>query len=154
MAPKKRVLVLCTGNSARSQMAQGLITRYLGDAWEAYSAGTRPAGYVHPLAIAVMREIGIDIAAQASKSVEVYYGQPFDLVLTVCGDAAETCPLWLGQGKVVHIGFSDPAAATGDDAARLQVFRATRDLIQQRVLDYLARFDQEEPTDVTGPFKP
>jgi arsenate reductase len=138
---KKRVLILCTGNSARSQMAEGLINEYLGDEWEAVSAGTRPSGYVHPLAIEVMAELGIDISGGRSKSAEAFHDVDLDRVITVCDDAARNCPAWLGQGKVKHIGFPDPAAADGDEQERVAVFRQVRDEIQERVLDYLRQDD-------------
>jgi arsenate reductase len=132
---KYRVLVLCTGNSARSQMAEGLINAQLADRFVAFSAGTQPAGYVHPQAIAALREIGIDIAHHRSKPADEFKGTPFDVVITVCDDAAENCPVWLGQGQRVHLGFPDPAAAAPDEQA--QQFRAVRDAIQQRILGYL-----------------
>jgi arsenate reductase len=133
----KKVLFLCTGNSARSQMAEGWVNHHLGDGWEAHSAGTLPAGYVHPLAIQAMAELEIDISGQASKSVDAYRNVPFDLVVTVCDDAADNCPLWLGQGRVIHIGLPDPAAVTGTDEERLADFRGVRDAITQRVTDAL-----------------
>jgi len=102
MMEKKRVLFLCTSNSARSQMAEGLVNHFLGDRWEAFSAGTAPAGYVHPLAIQVMDELGIDISAQRSKPVDEFRGAEFDFVITLCDNAAQTCPLWLGSGRVKH----------------------------------------------------
>ncbi len=134
----KQVLFLCTGNSCRSQMAEGLVNYFRDDEWEAYSAGTKPAGYVHPLAIQTMAELGIDISQNRSKSADEFRYVGPDLVVTVCDDAAEDCPVWLGQGKVAHISFPDPAKATGSEAERLAVFRAVRDDIRQRVLDYLA----------------
>jgi arsenate reductase (thioredoxin) len=135
MSERYRVLVLCTGNSARSQMAEGLINAQLADRFVAFSAGTQPAGYVHPQAIAALREIGIDISQQRSKAAEEFRQEPFDVVITVCADAAENCPVWLGQGQRVHIGFPDPAAATPDEQARQ--FRAVRDALQQQLLGYL-----------------
>ena len=132
---KYRVLVLCTGNSARSQMAEGLINAQLADRFAASSAGTQPAGCVHPQAIAALREIGIDISGQRSKSAEEFQQVPFDVVITVCADAAENCPVWLGPGQRVHIGFPDPAAAAPEQQARQ--FRAVRDTIQQQLLGYL-----------------
>ena len=135
---KYRVLVLCTGNSARSQMAEGLINAQLADRFVAFSAGTRPAGYVHPQAIAALREIGIDISQQRSKSVEEFGRQPFDVVVTVCDAAAEDCPVWLGQGQRVHIGFPDPAAAAPERQAHQ--FRVVRDTIQQQLLGYLCNW--------------
>jgi len=137
MTKKKRVLFLCTGNSARSQMAEGLVSHLWGDSREALSAGTKPTGYVHPLAITAMAKVGIDIFAKSSKSVEVYRGAEFDLVLTVCDNVAKDCPLWLGMGKVRHIGFADPTAAPGTDNARLDVFCATRDAIYDKLLECL-----------------
>ncbi|MCI0394761.1 MAG: arsenate reductase ArsC [Chloroflexi bacterium] len=134
---KKRVLILCTGNSARSQMAEGLVNHFAGDEWAAYSAGTEPAGTVHPLAIQAMAELEIDLAGHHSKSVDVFRDDSFDLVITVCDDAAENCPVWLGNGRVVHLGFPDPARATGSEAERLAVFRRVRDDIRRQLLDYL-----------------
>ncbi len=134
---KRRVLFLCTGNSARSQMAEAWANHLLGDQWEAYSAGTEPTGYVHPLAIQAMAEVGIDISGARSKSVSEFMGQQFDLVITVCDHAAENCPLWLGTGRRVHMGFPDPAAATGIDEERLEVFRRVRDAIRDNVLPVL-----------------
>lgn len=137
---KKRVLFLCTGNSCRSHMAEGLTNHYLGDTWEAVSAGTVPTGYVHPLAIQVLAELGIDISTHQSKAVEEFRGQPFDLVVTVCDDAAENCPLWLGQGQVVHIGFPDPAKAVGTDTEKTAVFRQVREDIQYQVFAFLHNY--------------
>jgi len=134
---KRTVLILCTGNSCRSQMAEGLINHDLGDRWQAYSAGTEPSGYVHPLAVRAMAELGIDISAGRSKSTDEFRDVDFDLVITVCDDAAENCPLWLRGGRVVHIGFVDPAKATGTEAERLAVFREVRDQIRDQVVGYL-----------------
>jgi len=134
---KKRVLFLCTGNSARSQMAEGLVNHFLSDRWEAHSAGTQPAGYVHPLAVQAMAKLGIDISSQRSKSVNELYQDDFVLVITLCDGAANNCPLWLGWGQRTHIGFPDPAAAAGSEAERLKVFRQVRDDLRQDVLDYL-----------------
>jgi arsenate reductase len=139
MMKKKRVLFLCTGNSARSQMAEGLVNHFLGAEWEAYSAGTHPAGYVHPLAVQVMLELGINISHHRSKPPDEFKDAHFDLVVTVCDDAAENCPLWLGPGQVVHIGFPDPAQATGSNAELLEVFRRVRDAIRRQVLEYLQK---------------
>jgi phosphate transport system protein len=133
-----RVLILCTGNSCRSQMAEGLVNHYLADRWQAVSAGTQPAGYVHPLAVEVLAEQGIDISHQRSKSTEEFRGQEFDLVLTVCGDAAENCPVWLSSGLKIHIGFEDPAHATGRLEEKLKLFRRVRDKIHKSVIPYLA----------------
>jgi arsenate reductase len=138
---KFRVLVLCTGNSARSQMAEGLINARLGDHWLAQSAGTHPTGQVHPEAVAALREIGIDISQHRSKSIGEFAGQDFDVVITVCDDAAQNCPVWLGRGRRVHLGFTDPAAAPLDRQAA--EFRAVRDAIQTQVLDYLKQWQSQ-----------
>jgi len=119
-------------------MAEGLVNHFLGEEWEAYSAGTQPAGYVHLMAVQVMAELGIDISGNRSKSTDEFRYVGPDLVITVCDDAAENCPVWLGQGQVAHISFPDPAKATGSEEERLAVFRQVRDDIRQRVLDYLA----------------
>lgn len=143
MNRKRRVLFLCTGNSARSQMAQGLVNHDLGDIWVAFSAGTRPLGYVHPLAVQVMAELGIDISEQYSKSASKFKGADFDLVVTVCDNAAKTCPSWLGSGGKVHLGFPDPASVDGGDAAKKQIFRQVRDAIRDSVVGFVAHWDDE-----------
>jgi arsenate reductase len=120
-------------------MAEGMVNYYLGDDWNAYSAGTEPSGYVHPLAIAALAELGIDIADHKSKSTDNFRKASLDWVLTVCDAAAENCPLWLGQGNRVHIGFPDPAKATGTDEEKMVVFRQVRDDIRERVLEYLKK---------------
>jgi arsenate reductase len=135
---KKNVLFLCTGNSCRSQMAEGLVNYYLGDEWRAYSAGTAPAGYVHPLAVRAMAELGIDISRQRSKSADEFRTCAFDIVVTVCDDAAENCPIWLGNGRKVHIGFEDPARAAGSDEERLAVFCCVRDEMRREIFHLLA----------------
>ena len=134
---KKQVLFLCTGNSCRSHMAEGMINHFLGDEWQAYSAGTEPTGYVHSLAIEAMAEIGVDLAGHTSKSVERFRERPLDLVITVCDSAAENCPLWLGSGKVAHISFPDPAKAEGSFEEKMAVFRQVRDDMRQQMLLYL-----------------
>lgn len=136
---KRRVLFLCTGNSARSQMAEGLVNHFLGDSWQAFSAGTKPSGYVHPLAVRAMAELGIDISGQRSKSVDAVSDRAFDRVVTVCDQAAKSCPAWLGGGHTRHIGFPDPAAARGSELERLEVFRQVRDGIRQRIFAYLGQ---------------
>jgi arsenate reductase len=136
ITPPRQVLILCTGNSCRSQIAEAVVNHDLSGRWLAQSAGTRPAGMVHPLAVQVLTEIGISHQGE-SKSVERFRGQPFDAVITVCGDAEENCPLWLGPGKRVHIGFPDPAKARGSDAQILAVFRQVRDDIRLQIVAYL-----------------
>ncbi len=135
MNERYQVLVLCTGNSARSQMAEGLINAQLADRFVAQSAGTQPAGYVHPQAIAALREIGIDISRHRSKSADEFRPVPFDVVITVCDDAAENCPVWLGAGQRVHLSFPDPAAAPVEQQP--QQFRAVRDALSDQLLGYL-----------------
>jgi arsenate reductase len=119
-------------------MAEGLVNHFLGDQWLASSAGTEPAGYVHPLAVQVMSDLEIDLSGHRSKSVDEFRGMKFDQVITVCDDAAENCPVWLGSGRVTHISFPDPAKAVGTEAERLAVFRQVRDDIGERVLSYLS----------------
>lgn len=114
------------------------MNRFLGDSWQAVSAGTQPSGYVHPLALQALVEIGIQHSGR-SKSTEEFRGRAFDLVVTVCDDAAENCPVWLGPGKRVHIGFSDPAKAQGSLEEKLAAFRQVRDQIRAKVLEYLAQ---------------
>jgi arsenate reductase len=134
---KNRVLFLCTGNSCRSQMAEGLVNHFLGETWEAHSAGTRPTGAVHPLAIQAMAELEIDISGQRSKSLDEFHNAEFDLVMTVCDGAADNCPLWIGNGCIAHISFPDPAQVTGTWYEQQVAFQIVRDLIHTRVLDYL-----------------
>jgi len=126
VGPRMRVLVLCTGNSARSQMAEGLIRHEHGDHVNVASAGTRPS-VVRPEAILVMQELGIDISGHRSKSVGEFQGQTFDVVLTVCDDAREACPVFPGTGRRVHRAFDDPAAVEGPEPIRLAAFRRVRD---------------------------
>jgi arsenate reductase len=123
---KQKVLFLCTGNSCRSQMAEAIVNANMSDQWFAVSAGTKPAGYVHPMALKVLNEIGIAHHG-VSKSVDQFRSESFDLVVTVCGDAEENCPLWLGKGKRIHLGFPDPAKAQGTETEILTVFRSVRD---------------------------
>ncbi len=136
MTTRKKVLVLCTGNSCRSHLAEALINARIGDRWQAMSAGTVPAGYVHPFAIRTLAEIGI-LHEGRSKSAEEFREVTFDVVITVCDDAAENCPLWLGPGRRVHIGFPDPAKATGTENEQMAVFREVRDAIDEKVVGYL-----------------
>jgi arsenate reductase len=124
---RRKVLFLCTGNSCRSQMAEAIVNARLGDQWEAVSAGTQPAGYVHPKALAALAEIGIQHEGR-SKLADEFRGMNFDLVVTVCDSAAEECPLWLGKGLKVHHSFPDPAKT--DD---MQDFRTVRDAIAEEI---------------------
>ncbi len=131
-APKTRVLFLCTHNSARSQMAEGLLRHLAGDRFEAYSAGTE-ATRVRPEAISVMAELGTDISGQESKTLERYIGEPFEYVVTVCDDANEACPVFPGARERLHWSFEDPSRAEGEGEERLAVFRRVRDEILARV---------------------
>jgi arsenate reductase len=135
---KKRVLILCTGNSARSQMAEGLLRHDAGERFEVESAGTKPS-IVRPEAIAVMKEVGIDISGHRSKSVEEFAGRSFDYVLTVCDNAKESCPIFPGHANRIHHNFDDPAAVQGSEEQRLSVFSRVRDEIR----DYLRHFPPE-----------
>ena len=138
---KERVLILCTGNSARSQMAEGLLRHEAGGRFEVQSAGTKP-GHVGPEAITVMKELGIDISSHRSKHVDEFKGQAFDYVLTVCNNANESCPVFPGQTKRIHQAFEDPAAFQGTEAERLALFRRVRDNIRE----YLKNFPPNRPS--------
>jgi arsenate reductase len=128
---KKKILILCTGNSARSQMAEGIL-KSVDQNLEVFSAGTNPARTVNPFAINVMKEIGIDISQGHPKSVEQFLQQPFDYVITVCDNAKETCPVFIGEVKHrIHLGFEDPAEAKGSDDEVTSVFRRIRDEIRE-----------------------
>lgn len=133
-----RVLILCTGNSARSQMAEGLLRNDGGAAFEVFSAGTKPS-HVRPEAIAAMHEIGIDISGHRSKSVEEFAGQAFDYVITVCDNAKESCPVFPATTKRIHWSIEDPAAVQGSEEQRLAEFRRARDQLRS----FLRRFAEE-----------
>lgn len=137
MNEKKRVLILCTGNSARSQMAEGLLRQDAGNRFEVASAGVEPSR-VRQEAIDAMREIGIDSSEHRSKSVDEFVGQEFDYVITVCDNANEQCPVFPGKTKRIHWSFEDPAATVGDEAAKLAVFRRVRDEIRHRLRLFVA----------------
>lgn len=144
---KSTVLVLCTGNSCRSHLAEGILRAALGDALVVQSAGSKPAGYVHPLAIQVMKEIGIDISGHRSKHLDEFLNQPIETVITVCGNADLACPMFPGQVNRYHWGFDDPAHAIGTDEEKLAVFRRVRDQIKMVFEAYAAgRRDQEKLT--------
>ncbi len=127
-----RVLFLCTHNSARSQMAEGLLGHLAGERFEPFSAGTE-ATHVRPEAIEAMREVGVDISRQESETLDRYLGEPFDYVITVCDDANEACPVFPGARRRLHWSFEDPAQARGSEEERLQVFRSVRNAIRERV---------------------
>jgi arsenate reductase (thioredoxin) len=142
---RSRVLFLCTHNSARSQMAEGLLKHLAGDRFEAMSAGTE-ATRVRPLAIRAMEEIGIDISGQESKTLERYLEESFDYVITVCDDANEACPFFPGAQSRLHWSFEDPSRVEGSQEERLAVFRSVRDRIRERIEDDLVRGDEAIPT--------
>ena len=135
----ERVLFLCTGNSARSQMAEGLLRHLAGDRFEVFSAGTKPS-QVRPEAIAVIREVGIDISGHRSKSVDEFAGQEFNYVITVCDNAKETCPFSPARTKRIHWSLEDPAAVQGSEREKLAAFRRIRDQLRE----YVQRFIKEQ----------
>jgi arsenate reductase len=147
----KKVLFLCTGNSVRSQMAEGLLRALASGQWEVQSAGIIQS-YVHPLAIQAMEEIGIDISQQISKSMDQFINQRFDYIITLCDEAAQSCPTFLGQGKRLHWPFEDPAGAIGTIEKRIAVFRRIRDGIKGKIEEFLKSESPEVP-DAISSFK-
>lgn len=137
MSERKRVLILCTGNSARSQMAEGLLRSIAGDRFEVASAGVAPS-HVRAEAIEAMKEIGIDISTHRSKSVDEFIGEGFDYVITVCDNANEQCPVFPGRTTRIHWSFEDPAAIRGDTATRMEAFRRVRDAISKRLKEFVS----------------
>ena len=144
---KARVLFLCTGNSARSQMAEGWLRHLAGDRFEVFSAGTHPVG-LNPGSVDAMAEVGIDISSHRSKQVSEFLTQPFDHVITVCDRAKESCPRWPGTTHLLHWSFDDPAAATDSDATRRQLFQRVRDEILGQIKGFL---NQEGQPLASGP---
>ena len=144
MPRKPLVLVLCTGNSCRSHLAEGILRRAAGDLIEVASAGSNPSGQVHPMAIQVMQEIGIDISAHRSKHMSEFLTRSVATVITVCGNADQACPMFPGQLNRHHWPFDDPAHATGNDEERLAVFRRVRDEIQRVFEAYAAGLADSE----------
>ena len=136
MAEAEKVLFICTGNSIRSQMAEGLLRALGGEKWKVQSAGTI-SSYVHPLAIRVMEEIGIDISQQTSKSLDKFLNETFDYIITLCDNAAASCPVFPGQGKRLHWPIEDPIGAIGSTEERLVLFRRTRNEIKKRIEEFL-----------------
>jgi len=140
---KPTVLILCTGNSCRSHLAEGILREVAGDILDVQSAGSKPAGYVHPLAVAAMKEIGIDISAHRSKSMTEFMDKKVETVITVCGNADAACPIFPGQVNRHHWPFEDPAHAPGTEAEKLEVFRRVRNEIRRTFTAYAAgRRDQ------------
>ena len=140
---RRRVLFLCTGNSCRSHMAEGLLRKLGGDRFEVASAGAKPAGYVHPLAIKAMAEVGVDISKHTSKHLDVFDGQRFDYLITVCDNAREACPTYAGAAQQVHWSFDDPAHAQGGEDEKMKTFRRVRDEIQTRLRSFIAATNSE-----------
>jgi arsenate reductase len=136
MTVRLRVLILCTGNSARSQMAEGLLRELGGDRFEVASAGVAPT-HVRPEAIEAMKEIGIDISNYSSKSIDQFLTQPFDYVITVCDNANQHCPLFAGAGRRIHWSIEDPAAVAGDHESRLEAFRSARNELRERLEEFV-----------------
>lgn len=134
---KQRVLFLCTGNSARSQMAEGLLRHLAEDRYDASSAGTHPVG-LNPGAVAAMQELGVDISAQRSKSMDEYVDQAFDYVITVCDRAKDACPRWPHTGRLVHWSFEDPAAVLEPAEERRKAFRTVRDQIKAHIEEFIS----------------
>ncbi|HBC45411.1 MAG TPA: arsenate reductase [candidate division Zixibacteria bacterium] len=132
----KQVLFLCTHNASRSIMAEALVNHYLGDQWQAFSAGSAPT-QVNLYSIRALRELGIEIPEAKSKPIDYFSGQKFDRVFTLCDDAREACPLWLGSSHVEHIGFPDPSVAEGNDLDKLRAFRDVRDQIKATIFPLL-----------------
>ena len=139
MTSRRRVLILCTGNSCRSQMAEAWIRHLLGESWDVRSAGTHPAAEVHELAVQAMSEVEVDLSAARPELVDAYLGDPWDLVVTVCDSAKETCPVFLRPVETLHISFPDPADAVGTEEEKLTVFRSVRDQIRESLLPEIAR---------------
>ncbi len=129
---KSRVLFLCTGNSGRSQMAEAIVNARLGEQWQAFSAGSRPAAAVHPIALQVLSEMGI-VSHGRPKSMAEFAGQSFDVVITLCEDADDECPVWLGKGRQLHQPYPDPAKVSGSDEEILKAFRQVRDKIAAEI---------------------
>ncbi len=142
MLSKPLILILCTGNSCRSHLAEGILRAAAGDLIDVASAGSKPAGYVHPLSISVMQEIGIDLSGHHSKHMEEFLNHPVDTVITVCGHADQACPIFPGQVHRYHWGFDDPAHATGSAEEILGAFRRTRDQIKLVFEAYAAGIKQ------------
>jgi arsenate reductase len=142
---KKKVLFLCTGNAARSQMAEAIARAFYGDVIEPVSAGSRPAGFVHPLAVRAMAELGVSMDGATSKGADEFRNQPFDVVVTVCDSAARDCPTWPGAKRLEHWPIEDPSWGPDDPATRFVRFCETRDELRRRI-DELAASLRESPT--------
>ena len=133
---KRSVLFICTHNSARSQLAEGLVNYFFSEYWEAHSAGTEQTS-VKPLAVEAMKDIGIDISRQFSKTIDYYKDEKFDLVITVCNDARENCPIYPNAQRIIHLPFKDPSNKTGNQKKKLKAFIQTRDEIKKKLQEIL-----------------
>lgn len=133
---KNRVLFMCIGNTCRSQIAEAIVNTKFSEKWEAFSGGSQPGESVNPKAIKVLAEMGIEHHGRP-KSIDEYHGQAFDLVVTLCGEAENECPVWLGRGRQMHVPFPDPAMATGSEEEKLAVYRSVRDAISQEIPGWL-----------------
>lgn len=140
--PQLRIIVICTGNSCRSQMAEAWFQYLTPDHIQVVSAGSVPTGYVHQSAIEVMKEVGIDISKNESKSIDPFLNHEFDFIITVCDDAAETCPTFPGPGERIHWSIEDPAEFRGSENEVKNAFRGTRDLLRQMVSEFLGRYQR------------
>ena len=149
---KPTILILCTGNSCRSHLAEGLLKREIGDHFQVKSAGSDPAGYVHPLAIQVMKEVGLDISKHRSKHLDEFLSQKIETVITVCGNVNQHCPDFPGQIERHHLPFDDPAQATGSEEEQLKVFRRVRDEIEVSLKQYaIERLETLKGDQIQGP---
>lgn len=147
MTPKPLILILCTGNSCRSHLAEAILRQALGSGYEVASAGSRPAGFVHPLALRCLQEIGLDASGHHSKHLNEFLTQTVETVITVCGNADQACPVFPGQVNRHHFPFDDPAHATGTEAEQMAVFRRVRDEIRAVFQAYAAgRLDAGKPS--------
>ncbi|MFQ5674344.1 MAG: arsenate reductase ArsC [bacterium] len=140
---KQRVLILCTGNSCRSQIAEGLLRELAGDKYDVHSAGTHPTG-LNPRAVKAMNELGIDISEQQSKSLDDFVDQEFDYVITVCDQARETCPVFPHAKRSLHWSFEDPAIAKGTEEQIMSVFRKVREQIKEQLIQFIKRIEDRE----------
>ena len=141
---KKRVLFLCTGNAARSQMAEAIARGFHGDVLDPVSAGSRPAGWVHPLAVRAMADVGVDISGATSKGADQFINEPFDIVVTVCDSAAKDCPTWPGAKRIEHWPIEDPSFGPDDPSTRYDRFLETRDELAERIEALVASLDEPE----------
>lgn len=149
---RRQLLFLCTGNSCRSQMAEAIVNARFHDCWQAFSAGSQPSGYVHPMAVSVLTEIGISHIG-SSKPMSAFSDHKFDLIVTVCDSAAESCPNWPGYGKPSHLSFPDPAKVTGSEQKVANAFRSVRDDLAKRIEELLAADLPDRPMSTSSDYR-